>query len=169
MFSKHLFRFSIDALLKFKVPPTVQFFLGQNSLFCWILIQINCFSSFQFFLGQRYGYREVRPSIKASEFEILSTHTQDASDAEFLKEWYVRDDNAVPPVYLLLPVTNEVKNSWNDTCKRLISMLRQAAAKAAEEGLISEMVMHEYFMSGKILLNNNSNLWYELWSPLNSL
>ena len=28
-------------------------------------------------------------------------------------------------------------------------MLRQAAAKAAEEGSISQRAMHEYFMSGK--------------------
>ena len=61
----------------------------------------------------------------------------------------MRDDNAVPPVYLLRPITKDVKDSWEEISKRLTLILRRASNEAAEKGLISERAKHEYFMSGR--------------------
>ncbi|XP_072026817.1 NACHT domain- and WD repeat-containing protein 1-like [Amphiura filiformis] len=108
--------------------------------------QLSIGPNFMFFLGQRYGYRALQPAIKAAEFDILLKFTT-SEDAGLLKDWFERDDNAVPPMYLLRPITKDVKDTWNDMCKRLTLILRQAASQAAEKGLISQRERHEYFMS----------------------
>ncbi len=82
------------------------------------------------------------------EFLILLKFTT-KEEGDLLKEWFLRDDNAVPPVYLLKPITKYLADSWNDVSKRLIMILRKASEKAAEKGLISQREKHEYFMSGE--------------------
>ena len=64
----------------------------------------------------------------------------------------------MPPVYLLLPITNAVKNSWSDIRTKLTLILRRTSRKAAEEGLISERAMQEYFISGRFLKDRDDVL-----------
>ncbi len=54
-------------------------------------------------LGQRYGWLPIPPYIRANEFENLVTQITDADKKELLKQWYRRDDNAVPAEYVLQP------------------------------------------------------------------
>lgn len=67
--------------------------------------------NFIILLGQRYGWRPLPVTIPATVFEriigIVAITSTD-SEAEYTKEgnlldkWYRRDDNAVPPAYVLL-------------------------------------------------------------------
>jgi hypothetical protein len=52
------------------------------------------------FLGDRYGWQPLPVSIPADEWDVLIAHV---NDRELLNQWYQRDDNAVPPAYILQP------------------------------------------------------------------
>jgi hypothetical protein len=54
-------------------------------------------------LGDRYGWRPPPAEVPADEFEKIRAGVTDAAAAATLDEWYRRDDNAVPSLYLLQP------------------------------------------------------------------
>ena len=61
----------------------------------------------QAFLGQRHGYESLPDSIPAHEFEALSESLKEIDgNLELLKAWYKKDINAVPPEYLLQPISS---------------------------------------------------------------
>ena len=93
-------------------------------------------------IGDKYGWRPLPPSVEADEFEALF-QLIDQSDRELITRWYLRDDNSVPPCYLLQPISTqfpihsankeEMSNAWADwgkVEKRIWSHLRSAAEKA---------------------------------------
>ena len=93
-------------------------------------------------LGDKYGWRPLPPSVEADEFEELLKRIEQ-SDRELITRWYLRDDNSVPPFYLLQPISrqfpihsgdkDERSKAWEDWCrveKRIKSHLRSAADKA---------------------------------------
>ena len=93
-------------------------------------------------LGDKYGWRPLPPSVDADEFESL-LQLVDQSDRELITSWYLRDDNSVPPCYLLQTIStqfpinsndkDEVTKAWEDwgkVEKRIWSHLRSAAEKA---------------------------------------
>ncbi|MCA8988926.1 MAG: DUF4062 domain-containing protein, partial [Planctomycetaceae bacterium] len=66
--------------------------------------------NFLILLGNRYGWRPLPEEITVTEYEQLeqsvtqlSSKEQETHSLEVLKQWYWRDDNAVPPVYILQP------------------------------------------------------------------
>ena len=69
-------------------------------------------------LGDRYGWRPLPPDIPAEEFEQLEKHITNGEDKALLQKCYRCDDNAVPPVYCLLPRKVEVKESATDEERR---------------------------------------------------
>lgn len=90
-------------------------------------------------LGERYGWRPLPARIEAVEFERVCERATDA-DKRLIEEWYERDENAVPPEYLLKPRTGEFvdKDCWGEVEQKLHSILREAARGAglAQESLI---------------------------------
>src|ERR1019366_8578761 len=54
-------------------------------------------------LGQRYGWRPLPARIEAEEFEAVWDRFPDSGEQALVDQWYQRDDNAVPPEYLLKP------------------------------------------------------------------
>lgn len=63
----------------------------------------------QAFLGQKYGYRPFPPNIKAAEFEyIYNALQQKGVDVKDLNLWYKKDENIVPPMYNLQPITSQL-------------------------------------------------------------
>jgi len=54
-------------------------------------------------LGDRYGWRPPPAEVPADEFEAIRAGVTDVEAAAALDEWYKRDDNAAPPLYLLQP------------------------------------------------------------------
>lgn len=68
----------------------------------------------QVFLGQKYGYRPIPAEILASEFELLrDCAKQNSDDLKLLDDWYKRDDNFVPAVYVLQPISSILTNFNN--------------------------------------------------------
>src|ERR1700676_3800220 len=69
--------------------------------------------NFIILVGDRYGQPPLPARIEAREFEGLLKHVA-SEDQALLNLWYRRDDNAVPPEYLLLPRTGEFveKTNW---------------------------------------------------------
>lgn len=98
-------------------------------------------------LGDKYGWRPLPPSVDAAEFESL-LQLIDQSDRELITPWYLRDDNSVPPCYLLQPIStqfpinsinkDEISKAWEDWGKverRIWGQLRSAAEQAGlDEG-----------------------------------
>jgi Domain of unknown function (DUF4062) len=88
-------------------------------------------------LGDRYGWHPLPPQIPAHEFEqilakvdseerdlLLGSDDRSAGD----KGWYRRDDNAVPPAYILQPRTGPYQDNdtWTDVERRLHASLARA-------------------------------------------
>ena len=66
------------------------------------------------FLGQKYGYRPIPTIMLASEFSMLRDVIKDvAEDVKVLDLWYRQDDNAVPPVCVLQPISSNLPNFNN--------------------------------------------------------
>uniref|UniRef100_H3BFE0 NACHT and WD repeat domain containing 1 n=1 Tax=Latimeria chalumnae TaxID=7897 RepID=H3BFE0_LATCH len=96
-------------------------------------------------VGNRYGYRPIPRLIEHQEFEVLSSQLMcDESACELLHDWFWKDENAVPPVYILQPITSHLPHYDDKTLARL---LRAAASEAEKEGLISKEQKHVYFKS----------------------
>lgn len=98
-------------------------------------------------LGDKYGWRPLPQSVNAGEFESLLPLI-DQSNRELITSWYIRDDNAVPPCYLLQPISTQFPiqsadkdelakawENWGKVEKSIWSQLRSAAQKA---GLVEE-------------------------------
>ncbi len=101
--------------------------------------------NFLVLLGDRYGWRPLPPDIPADEFEQILKVAAGAEETSLLQRWYLRDDNAVPPVYCLQPrkiesgndagdeerrqAANEEARQWNDVEGRLRRILASAIAK----------------------------------------
>ena len=84
-------------------------------------------------LGQRYGWRPLPYEIDAEIFDdivkrVLESEKNDEEDEALLTRWYLRDDNAVPPVYCLQPRTGEfvAQERWEPVEKQLLKIMQQA-------------------------------------------
>jgi WD40 repeat protein len=83
-------------------------------------------------LGQRYGWRPLPSRVEAGEFEAVLGRIEDGEDRALAESWYRRDDNAVPPEYLLKARVGESAQSerWQLLEARLHRILRDAAQAA---------------------------------------
>jgi WD40 repeat protein len=90
-------------------------------------------------LGERYGWSPPPARIEAAEFKRVCGRVAD-TDKRLIDGWYERDDNAVPPEFLLKPRTGEFadKDRWGEVERKLHRTLREAAqeARLAQESLI---------------------------------
>lgn len=78
-------------------------------------------------LGDRLGWRPPPARMPADEFdEILKRVSPD--EAQLLREWYLRDENAVPPHYYLRPRTGDYVHAdgWFPVEVQLRSVLENA-------------------------------------------
>ncbi|XP_067662735.1 NACHT and WD repeat domain-containing protein 2-like [Haliotis asinina] len=112
--------------------------------------------SFVTFLSHKYGYRDFPNKIEATEFDKLLAAVEEKEALVLLKTWFKRDANAVPPTYILQPVSsilpdfrdeNEAKQksakaAWYDQN----AIMQKALAKAANKKLDTKTA-HRYVMS----------------------
>ncbi|KAM9479394.1 NACHT domain- and WD repeat-containing protein 1 [Salvelinus alpinus] len=119
--------------------------------------------SFIALLGNRYGHRPIPRVLPGKQFEVLlSKLPQD--QVGLLHQWFRKDNNAVPPVYVLQPITTLLPHyndlqpekrplqddsviSWRYTEARLLHLLRTAAVQAEEDGDITVEQKHQFFKS----------------------
>ncbi|KAM4807933.1 NACHT domain- and WD repeat-containing protein 1 [Rhinophrynus dorsalis] len=122
-------------------------------------------ASFIALVGHRYGFRPIPRVISEEEFNIIYNKIQrDESDAHLVTQWFWKDLNSVPPIYILQPITTHLPHyadtspahaelqslafkEWRDIEKRLSRALRLAALEAQKEGLITSDQKHKYYKS----------------------
>lgn len=123
-------------------------------------------------LGSRYGHRALPRLIQEKLFiRLLSTLSKDPEGVEELHRWYLKDDNAVPPVYVLQPITahfphcddlrheNSLQQERDAVCWRsreanLLEVLCRAAAAAEATGDITTEEKHQFNTSGQKILRS---------------
>ncbi|XP_067368271.1 NACHT domain- and WD repeat-containing protein 1 [Channa argus] len=114
-------------------------------------------------LGSRYGHRSLPRLVPEKQFEtFLSKLSKNPEGVKQLNQWFLKDDNAVPPTYVLQPVTAHFPHysdlrpesgpqhdkdvlSWRFTETRLLQLLRSAATDAEADGdITAEQKQHFY-------------------------
>ncbi|XP_075997595.1 NACHT domain- and WD repeat-containing protein 1 [Genypterus blacodes] len=117
--------------------------------------RISAGPAFIALLGNRYGHRALPRLIPEKQFEmLLSKLCKDPEGLKLLNRWFIRDDNAVPPTYVLQPITAHFHHygdlqsekgpqrdsdvlSWRLTETQLLQLLRSAATAAETDGDIT--------------------------------
>lgn len=90
-------------------------------------------------LGNRYGWRPLPPQVDATEFEsLLASLTED--ERKKLNTWYRRDDNAVPPEYVLLPRNVEYPDNSTKEEQKTIRKKESDAWRIIEAELLELLV-----------------------------
>ncbi|XP_055384364.1 NACHT and WD repeat domain-containing protein 2 isoform X2 [Condylostylus longicornis] len=119
--------------------------------------------NFVVFLGQKYGYRPIPTYILSSELQMMRDElTAMGVDGAALDLWYKKDNNAVPPISVLQPISSILVNFnnkrvpklqaedqaiWWDTLTKMQKLLRKAAQSLFNSGKFDKDTMHNYFMS----------------------
>uniref|UniRef100_A0A3P9GZX9 NACHT and WD repeat domain containing 1 n=1 Tax=Oryzias latipes TaxID=8090 RepID=A0A3P9GZX9_ORYLA len=97
-------------------------------------------------LGNRYGHRALPRLISEKQFEVyLSKLSQTPEGIKQLRLWFRKDTNAVPPTYVLQPITDV--DSWRFTETQLLQLLRSAASEAEAEGEITAEQKRSFYTS----------------------
>lgn len=83
--------------------------------------------NFLLLMGDRYGWQPLPSDVPVNEWDVLFSRVA-PEDQTALREWYFRDDNAVPPVYVLQPRRGkfEEDDTWNEVEKHLRRILLDA-------------------------------------------
>ncbi|MCH7725325.1 MAG: AAA family ATPase, partial [Planctomycetes bacterium] len=103
--------------------------------------------NFLILLGNRYGWRPLPEAMSVAQFEKLERAAADIGTPnveiglpiDVLRQWYLRDDNNIPPVYLLrsrigTPCEND-KERWMKTEQLLWSVVnRSYSPKSLDAG-----------------------------------
>ena len=92
-------------------------------------------------LGERYGWRPLPPQIPADEFGAIAGALS-PTDRAPLDEWYRRDDNAVPPEYVLQRRTGEYED--HDHWAVVEAELRAILLKAVSTLSLPEQALTKY-------------------------
>ncbi|XP_071805182.1 NACHT domain- and WD repeat-containing protein 1-like isoform X2 [Asterias amurensis] len=119
--------------------------------------------NFVTFLCQKYGYRPFPPKIENDEFTLLrDALIRNEKPTEKLDMWFLRDDNCVPPVYVLQPISSklpyfnrrdepikskEQQGEWWSTFELLQSQLRFAAEEAETKKVLTPEKAKKYTVS----------------------
>lgn len=69
-------------------------------------------------IGDKYGYRPIPVKIDKEVFEMLlgsvKNHSGIKNASELLEKWYKLDENSVPAVYVLQPVSTFFPNAYKN-------------------------------------------------------
>ncbi|XP_064648000.1 NACHT and WD repeat domain-containing protein 2-like [Lineus longissimus] len=119
--------------------------------------------NFVVFLGQKYGYRPMPATILATEFDMICEVAKNApSELELLKTWYQKDENIIPAIYVLQPVSSILtnynnkrhvrlqeadQNLWWETMGKICRILRKCAYALHLTKKLDKQQLHNYFMS----------------------
>ncbi|XP_059197113.1 NACHT domain- and WD repeat-containing protein 1 [Centropristis striata] len=116
-------------------------------------------------LGNRYGPRTLPRRVPEKQFEVLlSKLSKNPEGVQLLSRWFLKDNNAVPPTYVLQPITAHFphyadlrpesgpqrdKNllSWRLTETKLCQLLRSAATDAEAAGDLTAEQKQRFFTS----------------------
>ena len=100
-------------------------------------------------LGQRYGTISL-PALASKEFEAILKAAEGAQ-LSILNEWYKKDTNAIPPVYVLQPKSSQPEVKWPIVEQELREILQQCVEKCLQDRTMTKEESTKYFSSGNIL------------------
>ncbi|KAM3619409.1 uncharacterized protein V6R79_007732 [Siganus canaliculatus] len=127
--------------------------------------RISAGPAFIALLGNRYGHRALPRLIPEKPFEaLLSKLSRNPEGIKRLNQWYLKDNNAVPPAYVLQPITAHFPHycdlrpenvpqrddnvlSWRFTETQLLQLLRSAATDAEADGDITAEQKQQFYTS----------------------
>ncbi|XP_035670187.1 NACHT domain- and WD repeat-containing protein 1-like [Branchiostoma floridae] len=127
---------------------------------------VSCGPFFVSIIGDRYGECPLPQHINEIEFcHVRDTAVQLGKDVSLLEEWYVKDENAVPPEYVLQPIEAKLPhygdrseeneelmahyhNVWLNTFNALQDLLYKSAQAAHQRRAISTKQLSKYQLSG---------------------
>lgn len=122
-------------------------------------------------IGDKYGYRPVPVKIDKDVFEMLlgsvKSHQGGKNAAELLQKWYKLDENSVPEVYVLQPVSTfyphaykcqengadetkgkQERQQWWQAAETMLQALKKAASQVDFEAFpLSEMTEEDFKIS----------------------
>jgi hypothetical protein len=104
-------------------------------------------------LGSRYGWRPLPARIEAGEFERVRGAIGDLASQALVDTWFQRDDNVVPPEYILKPRTGGFMDTkrWAEVEAVLHRVLREAARNA--NLVLDEVIKYEASATHQEILN----------------
>ncbi|XP_060890060.1 NACHT domain- and WD repeat-containing protein 1 [Labrus mixtus] len=127
--------------------------------------RISAGPAFIALLGNRYGHRALPRLIPEKHFEaLLSKLSKDPEGITQLSRWFLKDDNAVPPAYVLQPIAAHFPHfgdlrpesgprrdkdvlSWRFTENQLLRLLCSAATDAEAAGDITAEQKQNFYTS----------------------
>ena len=62
---------------------------------------------FVFLSFNRYGWTPLPRTIEVAEMAAILDGIVDENDLDLVNKWYLKDTNAIPPVYVLQPISTE--------------------------------------------------------------
>ncbi|XP_069110617.1 NACHT and WD repeat domain-containing protein 2-like isoform X2 [Argopecten irradians] len=107
-------------------------------------------------LSHKYGYRSLTREIDAEEFDKIFAVIESTEAKELLQKWYRKDNNAVPPMYLLSPISKHLPDfisSNKDASKEAKtkwwqeSDIMQAALESSAEQALGVEAAKKYIIS----------------------
>ncbi|XP_039984385.1 NACHT domain- and WD repeat-containing protein 1 [Xiphias gladius] len=129
--------------------------------------RISAGPAFVALLGNRYGHRAIPRLVPEKQFEVLlSKLSKNPEGLKQVNRWFSKDNNAVPPTYVLRPITAHFPHysdlrpesgpqrsnnvlSWNFTETQLLQLLRSAATDAEAAGDIAAEQKQHFYTSGQ--------------------
>ncbi|XP_044216744.1 LOW QUALITY PROTEIN: NACHT domain- and WD repeat-containing protein 1 [Thunnus albacares] len=129
--------------------------------------RISAGPAFIALLGNRYGHRALPRLVSEKQFEVLlSKLSKKPEGIKLLQQWFLKDNNAVPPTYILQPITAHFPHysdlrpesgpqhdkdvlSWRLTETQLLQLLRSAATDAEAAGDITAEQKQLFYTSGQ--------------------
>ncbi|CAJ1059601.1 NACHT domain- and WD repeat-containing protein 1 [Xyrichtys novacula] len=129
--------------------------------------RISAGPAFVALLGNRYGHRSLPRLVPEKLFEVfLSKMSKNPEGVKLLTRWFLKDNNAVPPTYILQPITAFYPHysdlrpesgpqrdkdvlSWRFTETQLLRLLRSAATDAEAAGDITAAQKQRFLTSGQ--------------------
>ncbi|KAK3103292.1 hypothetical protein FSP39_018264 [Pinctada imbricata] len=139
--------------------------------------KISTGPNFVSLLSHKYGYTSLPRDIAADEFEQLLTAMSPEQKNRILK-WYIRDDNAVPPSYILQSISklipdftsrntekrNGAKSEWWDENQAVQEALVSSATQVlGKEGAMKYIISITHLETQKGLLQSVSPERQCLW------
>ncbi|GAA6217418.1 NACHT domain- and WD repeat-containing protein 1-like [Lates japonicus] len=127
--------------------------------------RISAGPAFVALLGNRYGHRALPRLLPEKLFEVLlSKLPKNSEGVKQLSQWFLKDNNAVPPTYVLQPITAHFPHysdlrpesgpkrdsdvlSWRLTETQLLQLLRSAAAAAEAAGDVTAGQKQHFYTS----------------------
>ncbi|XP_060071031.1 NACHT domain- and WD repeat-containing protein 1-like [Ylistrum balloti] len=107
-------------------------------------------------LANKYGYRAPPRTIPVDQFNTLLGVVENEYNRALLNKWYLRDDNAVPPEYVLQPISRVLPNimskdaeqykAANDQWTSDIGIIQTTLDQAARQSL-PENEAEKYYVS----------------------